>query len=401
MPNRVKRMEAKISKGYETMSRKYKENEEEEEEANGNTEDESMETSESRDIPVENEENAHFSSSDDMLETTSSKSSHVHSCTLRSGIEVTYDTKLASEITSKKASSRALNVFFMVLQFFSIHTSDVELKKELLTIENCHVQTMEMPRQANAKDCGYYIMLVMKLLIQGGMSNRTPKKWLTSGWFSHATVEALKMELGEWVHQQSSSKHQATMFTWRGQVFLSSLELKMQRLGYKTMDLFLLEIHLSKDEDVLQDFCFLVCGKAKVWYIGLLEEVKVIDAQNGDSLKTSKLMNCLHEDVQDKLEINGPTMYAKAVAYARNHTKKLLKKKQASKGISSVAASKSVEARVVKTQEKLEILPIVQEESRLLWLQRDNVVSMLNMPTKEVQIVEEPFKLTDKVVLYM
>ncbi|KAI5071550.1 hypothetical protein GOP47_0013801 [Adiantum capillus-veneris] len=54
----------------------------------------------------------------------------------------------------------------MVLQYFGAYTSHPVLKKELLELENCHVRTMEMLRQANTNDCGYYIMLVMKLLIK-------------------------------------------------------------------------------------------------------------------------------------------------------------------------------------------------------------------------------------------
>ncbi|MCO5561963.1 hypothetical protein L7F22_015589, partial [Adiantum nelumboides] len=57
---------------------------------------------------------------------------------------------------------------------------------------------------------------------------------------------------------------------------------------------------------------------------------------------------------------------------------------------------KPIEAKVVKEEAAVEHLPI-QEEPRVLWLQIDGVIFMPKMPTKEVQIVEEPFKSIDKV----
>ncbi|KAI5059250.1 hypothetical protein GOP47_0025569 [Adiantum capillus-veneris] len=81
-----------------------------------------------------------------------------------------------------------------VLQHFSTYTMDPDLKEDLLHPEKCHVQTME----SNTKDCGYYVLLVMKLLITGGARHNNPKKWLTSKWFTHAEVEALKMDLADW-----------------------------------------------------------------------------------------------------------------------------------------------------------------------------------------------------------
>ncbi|MCO5561322.1 hypothetical protein L7F22_014943 [Adiantum nelumboides] len=89
--------------------------------------------------------------------------------------------------------------------------------------------------------------------------------------------------------------------------------------------------------------------------------LKVTAAQNSDYLKMSKFMECLHEDVRDKVEVDGPTTYADAVAYARGRTKKLLKKRQASQGLLCAVGSKSIEAVAVKTQPMLESLPVVQE----------------------------------------
>ncbi|MCO5573714.1 hypothetical protein L7F22_027488 [Adiantum nelumboides] len=93
--------------------------------------------------------------------------------------------------------------------------------------------------------------------------------------------------------------------------------------------------------------------------------------ENNDYLKLSKFMDCLHEDVRDKVEVDSPTTYADAVAYARGRTKKLLKKRRVSQ--------------------------VVQEEPRVLWLQRDGAISMPKMPTKEVPIVKEPFESMDEV----
>ncbi|MCO5597620.1 hypothetical protein L7F22_051701 [Adiantum nelumboides] len=65
----------------------------------------------------------------------------------------------------------------------------------------------------------------------------------------------------------------------------------------------------------------------------------------------SRFMNCLHEDVQGKVEIDGPTRYAEAVAYARGRIRKILKKRQANEGISGAVVSRPVEDLVVKTQD--------------------------------------------------
>ncbi|MCO5554169.1 hypothetical protein L7F22_007695 [Adiantum nelumboides] len=182
--------------------------------------------------------------------------------------------------------------------------------------------------------------------------------------------------------------------------------------------LFLLEIGLSKHEDVLQVFLSVDAQLHEVkrkldglkqrldgdfqafkWEFEALwrKLIEVTATQNSDYLKLSKFMDCLHEDVQDKVEVDNPTTYAEAVAYARGRTKKLLKKRQASQGMSSAFVSKPVEAVVVKTESVLETLPAIQEEPRVLWLQRDEVISMPKMPTKEVQIVEEPFESMNEV----
>ncbi|MCO5572415.1 hypothetical protein L7F22_026170, partial [Adiantum nelumboides] len=109
-------------------------------------------------------------------------------------------------------------------------------------------------------------------------------------------------------------------------------------------------------------------------------------------------MECLHEDVSNKVEVDGPTTYADVVAYARGRTKKRLKKRQASQGILSTVVSRSIEVVAVRTQPPvIQSLPVVQEEPRVLWLQRDEAISMPKMPTKEVQVMEEPFKSMDKV----
>ncbi|MCO5607075.1 hypothetical protein L7F22_061267 [Adiantum nelumboides] len=135
-----------------------------------------------------------------------------------------------------------------------------------------------------------------------------------------------------------------------------------------------------EEEGVQLVFPLLVCGKEKQWFDGLHDEVKtdcdtlenffcceyvpdaqlpqvkrklnglkqrldgdfkafewefealwrklleVTATQNNDYLKLSKFMEWPHEDVRDKVEVDGPTTYADAVAYARGHTKKLLRR---------------------------------------------------------------------------
>ncbi|MCO5557536.1 hypothetical protein L7F22_011102 [Adiantum nelumboides] len=107
-------------------------------------------------------------------------------------------------------------------------------------------------------------------------------------------------------------------------------------------------------------------------------------------------MDCMHEDVIDKVKVDDPTTYVDSMAYARGRTKKLLKKRQASQGISNATVSKPIETVAVKTHPMLESLPVVQEEPRVLWLQRDGVISMPKMSIKEVQDMEEPFKSMDE-----
>ncbi|MCO5555642.1 hypothetical protein L7F22_009187 [Adiantum nelumboides] len=284
MPSRIAKMKANIAKGYTAMNEVVDKVSPTKKTLKSKTH-----------IPIDIS-----SPSGSICAIEMARSPNVHSYSERYGLEVTYDVKLAREITNKKASSQAMNFFVMwiehmfeedtlkhvwfvdslwlsfmeslpsdramrnyfgrvdlsnrmftffpivdedhwtlgvffnhrvrhlprlpknkstlmffdsmatrtidqymiplrrALQFFSIYTTHQELKEELLSLGNCHIQTMEMPRQDNTKDCGYYVMIVMKLLIQGGVNNRIPKKWLTSGWFSHAAVEALKLELGVW-----------------------------------------------------------------------------------------------------------------------------------------------------------------------------------------------------------
>ncbi|MCO5602964.1 hypothetical protein L7F22_057105 [Adiantum nelumboides] len=134
--------------------------------------------------------------------------------------------------------------------------------------------------------------------------------------------------------------------------------------------------------------------KFEVLWRKLLE---VAAAQNSDYSKLCKFMERLHEDAREKVEVDGPTTYADAMAYARGRTKKLLKKRQVSQGMLSAVGSKSVEAVAVKTQPMLEGLPVEQEEPRVLWLQRYGVTSMPRIPTKEVQVMEDPFKSMDEV----
>ncbi|MCO5562607.1 hypothetical protein L7F22_016235 [Adiantum nelumboides] len=139
--------------------------------------------------------------------------------------------------------------------------------------------------------------------------------------------------------------------------------------------------------------------KAFEWEFEVLwrKLLEVTAAENCDYLKLSKFMECLHEDVHDKVEVDGPTTYADVVAYARGCTKKLLKKRQASQGMLDAVVSKPIESIVVKTQPMLENFPVIQEEQRVLWLQRDGAFSRPKMPIKEVQFMEEPFKSMDEV----
>ncbi|MCO5597035.1 hypothetical protein L7F22_051108, partial [Adiantum nelumboides] len=66
--------------------------------------------------------------------------------------------------------------------------------------------------------------------------------------------------------------------------------------------------------------------------------------------------------------------------------------------MSSAIGSKLVEAVAVKTQPpQIESLLVEQEQPRVLWLQREGAIFMPNMPTKGVQVMEEPFKSMDRV----
>ncbi|MCO5575832.1 hypothetical protein L7F22_029637 [Adiantum nelumboides] len=191
-------------------------------------------------------------------------------------------------------------------------------------------------------------------------------------------------------------------------IFLVFFGVEDAKTWLQDYGLFQLKIGLSEDEGVLQVFPLLFCGKAKCWFDGLHDEVKIdrdalekaFDAelhevkkkldgmkqrldgdfkafewefeallqkllevaatQNNDYLKLSKFMDCLHEDVRDKVEVDAPTTYADAVAYARGRTKKLLKNRHASQGMSSALGSKSIEAVAMRTQlSVIESLPAV------------------------------------------
>ncbi|KAI5076916.1 hypothetical protein GOP47_0008981 [Adiantum capillus-veneris] len=63
--------------------------------------------------------------------------------------------------------------------------------------------------------------------------------------------------------------------------------------------------------------------------------VKVTDVENAIFLKMTKFVDCLHVKVRDKVKMDGPCTYEKAVAYAQSRTKKTLKKQQAKQVLAS------------------------------------------------------------------
>ncbi|MCO5596648.1 hypothetical protein L7F22_050716, partial [Adiantum nelumboides] len=92
----------------------------------------------------------------------------------------------------------------------------------------------------------------------------------------------------------------------------------------------------------------LVCGKAKLWYNGLHDKEK----ENWEALKVAFLCNHVPDAQldevkwkldEDKMETDEPTTYVEASGYASDCTKKILKKRWASQGLSSVTVPKSIE----------------------------------------------------------
>ncbi|MCO5564968.1 hypothetical protein L7F22_018638 [Adiantum nelumboides] len=174
--------------------------------------------------------------------------------------------------------------------------------------------------------------------------------------------------------------------------------------------LFLLEMVLSEDEGVLQAFPLLLDKvkqkldrlkksleedfQAFLWEFQALWEklIKVTTIENVGFFKLSNFMDCLHEEVQDKVEIDGPMSYKEAVVLANGRTKKIprkiLMKRKARQGLLGVVMPNQVHAVVAKpilVQREMH----VQEKPRVLWLQRDGVVPMPRMPARETPIVED------------
>ncbi|MCO5562435.1 hypothetical protein L7F22_016063 [Adiantum nelumboides] len=83
----------------------------------------------------------------------------------------------------------------------------------------------------------------------------------------------------------------------------------------------------------------------------------------------------------EKVELDDPRSYDKAMALAKGRTKKILKKQQARQGLPDEVMSKQIE--VVRVEPK-----VVQKASRVLWLQRDGVVPMLRMLERAAPIVQ-------------
>ncbi|MCO5566645.1 hypothetical protein L7F22_020322 [Adiantum nelumboides] len=222
-------------------------------------------------------------------------------------------------------------------------------------------------------------------------------------WRSQAEIASYVERLEEVICQL----HSPDDYLWTCYMDDSSMSFEEQdidELDFNLANAFL-EPDSTKDEELEQVFPLLVHGKAKRWFDGLHDEVKtngnalekaflhkyVPDVQlhevtkKLDGLKQRLDGSALHEDVCNKVKVDGPIMYANAVAYARVRTKKLLKKQQVIQGMSNAIMSKPVEVVAMKTQPMLESFPVVQQEPRVLWLQRDGAISMPKMPTKEVQ----------------
>ncbi|MCO5546920.1 hypothetical protein L7F22_000359 [Adiantum nelumboides] len=174
MPSRVAKMKANIAKGYKAMSRKYKSNDEKEEDPNEenmeNTqhEDDTLTFSESMETHgEEDEETLHTPSLNEVVDKVSptkktlkskthipidisspsgsicaidmARSPNVHTYFERYGLEVTFDVKLAREITNKKASSQAMNFFVMWIE----HMFEEDTLKHVWFVDSLWLSFME------------------------------------------------------------------------------------------------------------------------------------------------------------------------------------------------------------------------------------------------------------------
>ncbi|KAI5063020.1 hypothetical protein GOP47_0021567 [Adiantum capillus-veneris] len=86
-------------------------------------------------------------------------------------------------------------------EHFGKYCTDQVVQSELLDlIKSIGYETIEIPQQPNAHDCGWYVMKCMRMLIEGGLVGCPPRSWLSRKWFQHEDVEILK-DLREWLAQ--------------------------------------------------------------------------------------------------------------------------------------------------------------------------------------------------------
>ncbi|KAI5074243.1 hypothetical protein GOP47_0010204 [Adiantum capillus-veneris] len=91
---------------------------------------------------------------------------------------------------------------YRALRFMSINCSKESLKA-FMESPRSSLNTIKHPQvslQPNAIDCGFYVMLYMKKLIEGAYGKRS-SSWITKSWFKHMKIEATKKSLASWAKE--------------------------------------------------------------------------------------------------------------------------------------------------------------------------------------------------------
>ncbi|MCO5575225.1 hypothetical protein L7F22_029023 [Adiantum nelumboides] len=115
--------------------------------------------------------------------------------------------------------------------------------------------------------------------------------------------------------------------------------------------------------------------------------IKVTATENVGFLKLSKFMDSLHEEVQDKGEIDGLTSYKEAMALANGQTKKILKRREAKQGLLGVVMPKQVKAV------KLEELPKLKTKEEIEPSDSSSMDADTNWETESSQSRYDEFNL--------
>lgn len=92
-----------------------------------------------------------------------------------------------------------LDSLYSALKCLAPHVADSNVQCALYDpAKELDLKIVEVPRQPNGTDCGFYVMTFVRYLIAGILQDGIGKRWLTKDWFQHEDVCKLREELHQW-----------------------------------------------------------------------------------------------------------------------------------------------------------------------------------------------------------